>query len=207
MDLFKHQPSADRLWALITERLRPETDRAALDRHIWDLFGETWAVMYTDLVGFSRKVEAFGIVHFLQVILEAKRLFLPEVERHDGLMLKEEGDSLLIIFRQPVAALQCGFAMQRTARAYNSGAADEDRVELCLGLGYGRVLRIGDSDVFGPEVNAACKLGEDHARSGEILLTAEMYDALADAGQDLLVEPLTAQIPGSDRGFRLDWEA
>jgi hypothetical protein len=44
-------------------------------------------------------------------------------------------------------------------------------VLLCIGLGYGDVLRIGDSDVFGAEVNAASKLGEDHARPYEIMVT------------------------------------
>lgn len=42
---------------------------------------------------------------------------------------------------------------------------------LCVGIGYGRVLRIGDLDVFGAEVNAASKLGEDIAKANEVLVT------------------------------------
>lgn len=34
-----------------------------------------------------------------------------------------------------------------------------------------RVLHIGDRDVFGPEVNAASKLGEDTAEAWDILVT------------------------------------
>ncbi len=60
--------SAARLWRMIEERAQPGVDTAALDQRIWDLFGEEWAIMFTDLAGFSRQVEAFGILHFLQVI-------------------------------------------------------------------------------------------------------------------------------------------
>ena len=48
--------SQDRLEKLIAERLAPGADRDAIDARIWALFGETWAVMFTDLSGFSRRV-------------------------------------------------------------------------------------------------------------------------------------------------------
>lgn len=198
-------PSANRLWTLISERLKADADRAAIDRRIWNLFGETWAVMYTDLAGFSRKVEAFGIIHFLQVIYEAKRLFGPAIEAHDGLLLKEEGDSLLIIFRQPAQALDCAVAMQRAAMAYSANLPDEDKVELCLGLGYGQVLRVGDNDVYGPEVNAACKLGEDHAKRGEILLTQDFLDAIQGERPTVEADAMHLPVPGSAGGHRLRW--
>ena len=54
--------------------------------------------------------------------------------------------------------------------------SEEEKVLLCVGLGYGKVLRIGDMDVFGQEVNAASKLGEDTAKAGEILTTQAVKD-------------------------------
>jgi class 3 adenylate cyclase len=53
--------------------------------------------MFTDLVGFSRVVEAFGIVHFLQLIQESEALFQPLIAAHGGRCLKHEGDSLLVV--------------------------------------------------------------------------------------------------------------
>src|SRR5215468_10875174 len=91
----KLKGSEVRLWSLIEERTRPGVDVEALDARIWDLFGEDWAVMFTDLSGFSRRVAEFGIIHFLQVIYEQKKLLLPIVEAYDGLLLKEEGDSFM----------------------------------------------------------------------------------------------------------------
>ena len=37
--------SEGRLERLIEERLRPDADKDAIDRRIWDLFGERWAIM------------------------------------------------------------------------------------------------------------------------------------------------------------------
>lgn len=171
--------SEDRLSRLIAERMAPGADRKLIDERIWDLFGEEWAIVFTDLAGFSRNVDAFGIIHFLQTIYESERILVPIIDEHDGILLKIEGDSMLIIFRNPVKALKAVAGMQRACASYNEGRAAEERVLLCAGVGYGRVLRIGDADVFGKEVNSASKLGEDTAKAGEILVTQGVVDAAA----------------------------
>jgi adenylate cyclase len=168
--------SEDRLEKLIEDRLKPGADKDKIDSRIWDLFGETWAIMFTDLSGFSRNVAKFGIIHFLQTIYESERLLIPIIEDHDGILLKAEGDSLLVIFRNVTKALQASAHMQRTLLAYNKDKTDEEQVLLCAGVGYGKVLRIGDLDVFGHEVNTASKLGEDTADAYEVLVTPAVYE-------------------------------
>src|SRR5262245_49307544 len=111
--------SEDRLWRLVEERSKAGADVDEIDRRIWDLFGEEWSVMFTDLVGFSRQVEQFGILHFLQIIHEHRKLLLPVVENHDGLLVKQEGDSFLILFRRPERAVTCAQQMQRACALYN----------------------------------------------------------------------------------------
>jgi adenylate cyclase len=195
--------SQDRLEKLIAERLKPDADIGAIDARIWDLFGEDWAVMFTDLSGFSRRVAEFGIIHFLQTIFESQRILVPVIERFDGILLKSEGDSLLVIFRSAAKALDCAVEMQRTCGRYNQGRKDTDQVLLCVGLGYGRVLRIGDHDVFGAEVNAAAKLGEDTARAWEILVT----DAVRTAwkGEDIRFELLDKSPPGAEKAWNAQY--
>jgi adenylate cyclase len=183
--------SEARLWRLVERRAEPGADTEQIDQQIWDLFGEDWAVVFTDLSGFSRRVLEFGILHFLQVISEHHRLLLPIVEDHDGLLMKADGDSLLLLFRRPERALACVERMMRACHDYNQDRAPEVQILLCAGIGFGRVLRIGDSDVWGEEVNLASKLGEDTARSFETLVTASVRAALdgqlglefVDAGQ------------------------
>jgi adenylate cyclase len=75
------------------------------------------------------------------------------------------------------------------------------QVLLCVGLGHGTVLRIGDHDVFGTEVNAASKLGEDEARAGEILAT-DAFVKIAGIDPSRL-EPLAKAPPGAQRAWRI----
>jgi class 3 adenylate cyclase len=195
--------SEARLWALVEARTRPGADKDAIDRRIWDLFGEDWAVMFTDLSGFSRSVAQFGIIHFLQVILEQKRLLLPIVEEHDGILIKIEADSFLILFRQSLRALQCAVAMQAACARHNEGCPLEEQVLLCVGLGYGRVLRIGDQDVYGQEVNAASKLGEDTAKAEEILVTEALRKDVEGQGAWTFA-PIEA-VSGSDVNWKVGY--
>lgn len=196
--------SQERLERLIEERLRPGADKRRVDERIWDLFGEEWAVMFTDLSGFSRRVAEFGIIHFLQTMYEQERILVPVIEDHEGILLKIEGDSLLVIFRTPRRALQCAIAMQRAVAAYDEDRPDEEKILLCVGLGVGRVLRIGDGDVFGAEVNAASKLGEDRARAWEILVTGDVEERCRDVG-GVRFEPLDDPPAGARGAFRAVW--
>jgi class 3 adenylate cyclase len=196
----KLKGSEVRLWSLIEERTRPGVDVKALDARIWDLFGEDWAVMFTDLSGFSRRVAEFGIIHFLQVIYEQKKLLLPIVAAHDGILIKIEADSFLIIFKRTPVALRCAIAMQHACQELNRRRRPEEQVLLCIGIGHGRILRIGDSDVYGREVNAASKLGEDTAKADEILVTEAVRKESGELAE-LSFEPIEA-VAGSDHNFR-----
>lgn len=160
-------------------RRQPGADHAVIDAAIFARFGRTQAVMFTDLVGFSRLVEAFGIVHFLQLIEESESLFLPMIEQHQGLCLKREGDSLLTVFDLPEDALATARAMVDATVRLNVGRTPENRIEVCIGLGFGQVLRVGTDDVWGAQVNAASKLGEEMAQGGEILVTQDFRQAMA----------------------------
>jgi adenylate cyclase len=197
--------SSARLWKLVELRMLPGADVAAIDQRIWDLFGEEWAVMFTDLAGFSRQVARFGIIHFLQVILEQKRLLLPVVEQHDGILIKIEADSMLVLFKKPAQALACAVAMQRACQSLSARRAPEEQVILCVGLGFGRLLKIGDDDVFGHEVNIASKLGEDTAKANEILATRAFHAAAADVAA-VTWEEVRTEYSGEDVCWRVGYQ-
>ena len=74
---------------------------------------------------------------------------MPIVAAHDGILIKVEADSFLIIFKRPERALRCAIEMQHACQKLNHRRLPEEQVLLCLGIGFGRILRIGDSDVFG----------------------------------------------------------
>lgn len=196
--------SQDRLEKLITQRLQPAADKQGIDTRIWDLFGETWAIMFTDLTGFSRRTAEFGIIHFLQTIFESQRLLVPVIDAHDGILLKLDGDSMMILFRRPEKAIECAVQMQRVLAGYNPTRPDIERILLSVGIGYGLMLHIGDADVFGEQVNAAAKLGEDTAKSGEILVTDVVAATCADM-QEIGFEPIDTLPPGAKAAFRVNY--
>ncbi|TGK33214.1 adenylate/guanylate cyclase domain-containing protein [Leptospira gomenensis] len=193
--------SEDRLEKLIQERLKPGADKTNIDQRIWDLFGEEWCVMFTDLSGFSRGVEKFGIIHFLQTIHESERILIPVIEENDGILLKSEGDSFLVIFRNVSKGIDAAIRMQRSLISYNADKLPEEKVLLCVGLGFGKVLKIGDSDVYGSEVNTASKLGEDTAEAGEILVTQSVFERVLD--RNLKFVEINDPPPGTPKSYRL----
>ncbi len=171
---------SERLWALVDERIRNRPEPSEIDRRIWDEFGVESAVMFTDLSGFSRQVAKFGILHFLQVIYEQQRLLVPVAHAHGGSLVKTEADSMLLLFPTAAEAVIAAVEMQRACDRVNVDRAPEDRMLLCLGIGHGRMLKIGDEDVFGHEVNLASKLGEDTAKAHEILATPAAHAAAGE---------------------------
>lgn len=153
--------------------------------------------MATDLSGFSRGVAEQGIIPFLQTIHESSRILIPVVETHGGRLLKVEGDSFLAIFRDPNDGVRAAIEMQRAVRRYND--AGRDPLLLGVGLGYGRVLRVAEEDVYGAEVNSACILGETHAQGYDILVTR----AVRDAVQGVELEEFPHVPPGAGGAYRV----
>ena len=206
MSLLKGVSSAslERLEKLIRERLMSGADTTAIDKRIWSLFGDTWAIMFTDLSGFSRATAEFGIIHFLQIIYESQRIFMPIIYVYDGIVIKVEGDSMMIIFRTPDKAVKCGLKMQAVCKEYNKNRNDTDHITLCLGIGYGKVLKVGDNDIFGAELNAACKLGEDTAQPGEILVTGAVKKACTNI-ENITFDKLDFSPPGAEFAFKINY--
>lgn len=197
--------SQNRLEKLIAQRLLPSVDNDEIDARIWDLFGETWAIMFTDLSGFSRHSAEFGIIHFLQTIFESQRLLIPVIDDYDGILLKMDGDSMMVLFRNPVKAVECAINMQHTLKEYNISKADAEQILLCIGIGYGRMLRIGDTDVFGPQVNASAKLGEDTAKAYEILVTDAVRETIGEL-DGMVCELLPDAPAGAESAYRIKYQ-
>ena len=66
-------------------------------------------------------------------------------------------------------------------------------------------IRGGILDVFGAEVNAASKLGEDTAKANEILVTDAFKEAVAGDVEKLGVtfEELDVEVPGTAKSWRV----
>jgi class 3 adenylate cyclase len=166
------------LTELIEQRLEKGANISSIDQKIWAMFGEPWAILCSDMSGFTKRTDEFGIIHFLTLIHEMQKLLSPVILSHYGFLLKTEADNIFAIFRDPVQAVKCSLAMNEATRFYNTDKTEDFQIMICVGIGYGKVIKIGDEDCYGNEVNYAFKLGEDTAKAGEILLTPDAYQAV-----------------------------
>jgi len=161
-----------RLFELLNEMAeRPESEdelTATIERD----FGETRAVLALDMSGFSRCTQEKGIVCFLLMIHQMKRLAVPAIEEAGGILVKGEADNLFCLFEDVDAAVAAAREILRRLAAANVDAPADRRLGAAIGIGFGPILNIDERDLFGHEVNLACKLGEDVAKEGEVLLTA-----------------------------------
>ena len=98
-----------------------------------------------------------------------------------------------------------GIVEQRPAGQGRRWAPNAIEIEsFCVGIGFGQILRIGDHDVFGREVNAASKLGEDTAKANEILVTKSAVDACGKI-KGFTFNKIDVQVAGSHENYKLNY--
>ena len=188
-------PGREELDALLDEMLdRPER-RGELEARIEEAFVQERAVMVLDMSGFSRTTQARGIVAFLLVIRRLRQLAVPILARYGGGVVKSEADNLFCLFNTVENAVAASREIIKGLDAANVALSKDQELYVSMGIGWGRLLHIGEDDVMGNEVNLASKLGEDVGGYGEILLTEA---ARGELSAEEHLEERTVSISGLD---------
>jgi adenylate cyclase len=156
---------------------RPE-QRERIIAEIHRRFRRPLAILVVDSCGFSRTVQARGIVHFLALLERLERLVTPIIQRRGGRVVRRDADNLYAVFPEAAAAAACADSILSDLRVANDVLPAAEEFHVSIGVGYGNVLVVGPDDVYGDEMNLACKLGEDVAEPDEVLLTAAAHAAL-----------------------------
>ena len=168
----------ERLGRLLTERNQYPERAAEIDAQVWQAFGRTVAMLALDMSGFSSTTVQHGIVHFLAMIHQMVQGASPAVRGNEGEVVKQEADNLFAVFPHPRNALEAALDILRVFAGMNAVLPAGRQLAASIGIGWGPTLILPQEDLFGEEMNAACKLGEDLAGRNEILLTAAAYAAL-----------------------------
>jgi len=163
---------------LLSQRSQAGGQHAGIDAAIEEAFVRDVAMLVLDMCGFSRITARHGIIHFLAMVHQMEQAACPAIAGNGGEVVKQEADNLFAVFRQPEQALEAALDIQRTLAAMNAMQPPEAALHVSMGIGYGPTLVIAEKDLFGHEMNLACKLGEDLAGPGEILLTASACQRL-----------------------------
>src|SRR5215813_4477897 len=132
------------------------------------------AILTTDVVGYSRLVQADEDRTLVRLRALRGDLMEPAIAVHRGRVVKRTGDGALVEFRSVVDAVRCGIEIQNSMIERNAGLQPERRIEFRIGIHLGDVVEESDGDLMGDGVNIAARL-EGVAQPGAICLSEDAY--------------------------------
>jgi class 3 adenylate cyclase len=169
--------------------------RKELEETIWQEYGKENTVLVLDMSGFSLLTRKYGIVHYLSMVRRMQLTAEPIVQGHGGKVIKFEADNCFAVFPSPLSAIRAAISMQHSYNSANLLTSDDLDIHISIGIDYGKILIIGDEDMFGDAVNRACKMGEDIGLAGEILVSKEAMDLIPDDAE-IQGKPMELSIGG-----------
>ncbi|MBI3757040.1 MAG: tetratricopeptide repeat protein [Deltaproteobacteria bacterium] len=114
------------------------------------------AIMFTDIVGFSRQMGA-DEARTLRLLDTHNRVIQQAVATHHGAVIKIMGDAFLVDFPSVVHAVQCAQQIQTQFRAHNTEKQTTEQIHVRIGIHSGDIVQ-REGDVFGDGVNIAARL-------------------------------------------------
>jgi len=158
----------------LIEAFAEERDTArseVIRQRIWDEFGTDGAVFISDMASFSSTSRKIGVCHFLKLIHRARQIVGSVVESNNGTLLKFDADNCFAYFSSTDDAIKASFDVSAAISRSNEDFGLAEQIYLSVGIDYGRLLLVGNTDFFGDPVNTSSKLGEDLAVHAEVLIT------------------------------------
>ena len=162
-------------------------------------------LMFSDMEGFTSMTERLGDAEAHKVIQRHNRIVREQVKSQRGHEVDSQGDGFLVAFKTPRQGALAAVALQQAFAAY-CATHPEEPIRVRIGLHTGQAIREADK-FFGRTVIMACRIA-DQARATEILVSADVRDALADDFR--FAEPRELALKGfsgSHAAFPLAWDA
>lgn len=126
-------------------------------------------IMFTDIYGFTQLSEFKGRRRLVEIVGGLHTLIESVIREFDGKVIKSIGDSLMVIFDSPTAAVLCAVEVQKQNRKRNQTLPELERIEIRIGLNTGEITEI-DDDVYGEAVNVASRV-EGECEPGGVYFT------------------------------------
>ncbi|HTA65199.1 MAG TPA: adenylate/guanylate cyclase domain-containing protein [Xanthomonadaceae bacterium] len=163
---------------LLDSMLQHPDQHEKITAQIKEQFEQEQAPLIIDMCGFTRTTHQHGIVAFLLMIHEMHRVCCPAIRENGGKLIKTEADNLFCLFDSVQAALAASLVIIERLETVNLLLPEDRHLYASIGIGWGRVLNIENHDLFGDEINLACKLSEDIATQNMVLLTERAHEQL-----------------------------
>lgn len=143
--------------------------------------GDTFTLLFTDIVESTVLAERLGDQRWFDVLQEHNTLVRDQVTRHDGEVVKNQGDGFMVSFRSARRALLAAIEIQRALHGYRR-SHPEHQLHVRIGVHSGEVVADA-GDLHGRNVVLASRITAMAGRD-EVLVSA-LTKQLADAGGDL----------------------
>lgn len=171
IDADDHLPFGDGAERIIAEMEHFLTGR----REAHDVDRVIATIMFTDIVGSTRRAEAMGDLRWRDLLSAHDELVRRELAIQRGREIKKTGDGFHVTFDGPARAIRCGQAIQN--------AVKELGLEVRIGIHTGECEMVGDG-VEGVAVHIAARVA-GLAEAGQILVSQTVKDLVAGAGVEL----------------------
>lgn len=160
---------------ILTRRYKDEHLAARVDEQLLKRFKTELTIMFTDIVGYSKKAAANQVLDTVTILAIHDSLLLPKIRDHAGNLVKKIGDALMVSFKDPCDAVRAALAMQDALARFNQ--QNEDEILIRIGLNTGEVFQ-REGDVFGHAVNQAARM-ENFAEPGTILVSQRSSELIS----------------------------
>lgn len=127
------------------------------------------AIMFADVVGFSRMMEADEAGTLATIERHLDGVIKPSIRTHGGRIANVAGDGYLILFPSALAAVSSAIEIQAGMRKRNRGSSEARRVEFRIGVHLSEIYFKG-KDVVGDGINVTSRI-QALAEPGEIYVT------------------------------------
>jgi class 3 adenylate cyclase len=179
-----------------------EIDRPSLRRVVSD--DGTVTLMFSDIEGSTALNHRLGDEGWLELLQDHNEIVRRRVKAHRGQVVKTQGDSFMVAFKEVKPALECAVEVQQALE--NEVLGHDTQIRVRIGLHCGEVTRQG-RDVFGLNVALAARVASE-ARGGEILVSSAAHKLARDAHSVRFGRARTVQLKGiSDaaRVYPVEW--
>ena len=150
------------------------------------------AILFSDIEGSTELNERLGDKEWVRLLARHDSVVRSAIERHQGQVVKTQGDGFMAAFGSPDQAVRSAIAMQR---AFDRGRRkDPAAVLVRIGIHHGDVVH-RENDIFGRNVAHAARVAA-LAEGGEILVSESVAATLGDCEDIALAEPREVQLKG-----------
>jgi adenylate cyclase len=133
------------------------------------------AVVYADMVGYSRLIELDDIGTLQRLRALRANLIEPVINEHGGRIVQTAGDSFLTTFDSIDGAVRCAITIQQEIPQRDASPPDRT-IRFRIGINFGDAIAEG-ADLHGDAVNIAARL-QAECPPGGICLTRAVRDHL-----------------------------